>query len=267
MNRMLSTPLAFGIVIFSFLCSLLIAGIFSSLDPAILSGSDLGLFSYLALFFSFIFLAAPIALFLFRNGHNLVDNFRLKTVSRKILYLSLILSFGVVLVSSELNIIIDLIFPIPDSFLNLDSLLSPDNPISLILVFLTVVIVAPVGEEMVFRGFLQNFLEKSWNDVTRAVLVSSLFFTLIHFNPYWAIQIYLMGLILGYLSWLTKSIYPSILLHMSINGTSMLFIFLGEGAESSLLWKGHINPILLAIGIFAAWYSLKNIYKEKQIVL
>jgi len=33
------------------------------------------------------------------------------------------------------------------------------------------------------------------------------------------------------------------------------------------LWKGHINPILLAIGIFAAWYGLKNMYKEKQIVL
>ena len=176
------------------------------------------------------------------------------------------LSFGVVLISSELNIIIDSIFPLPDSFLNLDSLLSPENPFSLILVFLTVVIVAPIGEEMVFRGFLQRFLETSWGDITRAILVSSLFFTLIHFNPYWAIQIYLMGLVLGYLSWLTKSIYPSILLHMSINGTSMLFIFLGEGAENSLLWKGHINPILLGLGIFTAWYGLKNMHTNKQVV-
>ena len=135
-----------------------------------------------------------------------------------------------------------------------------------ILVFLTVVIVAPIGEEMGFRGFLQRFLETSWRDITRAILVSSLFFTLIHFNPYWAIQIYLMGLVLGYLSWLTKSIYPSILLHMSINGTSMLFIFLGEGAENSLLWKGHINPILLGLGIFTAWYGLKNMHTNKQVV-
>jgi hypothetical protein len=76
-----------------------------------------------------------------------------------------------------------------------------------------------------------------------------------------------MGLILGYLSWLTKSIYPSILLHMSINGTSMLFIFLGESAEKSLLWKGHINPILLLIGVLSTWYGLKNIYIKKQVVL
>tara|TARA_B100001996_G_scaffold178876_1_gene136546 strand:- start:1316 stop:2119 length:804 start_codon:yes stop_codon:yes gene_type:complete len=266
MNRILSIPFAFGIVIFSFLCSLFIAGIFSALDPAILSGTDLGIFSYLALFFAQIFLVVPIAFFLFRNGYNLADNFRIKSVSKNTLLLSLMLSFGVVLISSELNIVIDSLFPIPDSFLNLDSLLSPNNPFSLILVFLTVVVVAPIGEEMVFRGFLQSFLETSWKDITRAILVSSLFFTLIHFNPYWAIQIYLMGLILGYLSWLTKSIYPSILLHMSINGTSMLFIFLGEGAEKSLMWKGHINPILLAIGVCTTWYCLKNMQLKKQVV-
>jgi membrane protease YdiL (CAAX protease family) len=267
MSQALSVPFAFGIVIFSFLCSLLIAGIFSALDPSILSGTNLGIFSYLALFFAQIFLVVPIVLFLYKKGHKLKDSFRFKMVSKRVLFFSMALSFGVVLISSELNIIIDSIFPLPDSFLKLDSLLSPDNPFSLILILLTVVIIAPIGEEMVFRGFLQRFLETTWKDITRAILVSSLFFTLIHFNPYWAIQIYLMGLILGYLSWLTKSIYPSILLHMSINGTSMLFIFLGEGAENSLLWKGHINPILFAVGVFAACYSLKYMHTKKRLVL
>ena len=69
---------------------------------------------------------------------------------------------------------------------------------------------------------------------------------------------YFIGLLLGYLSWLTKSIYPSILMHMAINGTSMLFIFLGENAENALLWKGHINPLLLILGAYTFWFSLKN---------
>ena len=151
-------------------------------------------------------------------------------------------------------------------FSQLENILRPDELISFVLLSLTIVIIAPIGEELLFRGFLQHYLENTWKDVTRAILVSSLFFAFIHFNPYWAIQIYLMGLVLGYLSWLTKSIYPSILLHMSINGTSMLFIFLGEGAENSLLWKGHINPILLGLGIFTAWYGLKNMHTNKQVV-
>jgi len=267
MSRLTSVPFAFGIVIFSFLSSLLIAGILSALDPAILSGTNLGVFSYLALFFAQVFLVTPIAIFLIRNGYKLVDSFRINPISKNTFIFSLMLSFGIVIMSSELNIIIDSIFPLPEAFLNLDSLLSPENVFSLLLVFLTVVIIAPIGEEMVFRGFLQRILERSWGDITRAILISSLFFTLIHFNPYWAIQIYLMGLILGYLSWLTKSIYPSILLHMSINGTSMLFIFLGENAEKSLLWKEHINPLLLLIGFFATWYGLKNVHPKKGIDL
>ena len=84
------------------------------------------------------------------------------------------------------------------------------------------------------------------------------FFAFIHFNPYWAIQIYIMGLLLGYLSWKTKSIYPSIIVHIAINGTSMLFHALGENAEKSLLWNDHIHPLLL-LGAIAFWYGLKYI--------
>ena len=54
---------------------------------------------------------------------------------------------------------------------------------------------------------------------------------------------------------------------MSINGTSMLFIFLGESAEKSLLWKGHINPLLLLVGFFATWYGLRNVHPKKGVAL
>ena len=264
MSRALTVRLAFGIVIFSFLCSLFIAAIFSALDPSILSGSNLGILSYVALFLAQIFLVAPSAFFLVKNGFNLSDNFRLNKISKQMVFLSLILSFGAVLLSSEMNILIDMVFPIPQSFLDLDTVLAPGNPISLILVVLTVVVIAPIGEEMVFRGFLQRYLEDTWQDVTRAILISSLFFAAIHFNPYWAIQIYFMGLLLGYLSWLTQSIFPSIIMHMAINGTSMLFIFLGENAESALLWNGHVNPLLLTIGAYAFWFSLKQMPYESR---
>ena len=127
MSRVLTVRLAFGIVIFSFLCSLFIAAIFSALDPSALSGSNLGISSYIALFVAQIILVLPSALFLFKNGFNLSDNFRLNKISKETLFLSLILSFGAVLLTSEINILIDLIFPIPESFLNLDSLLAPGN--------------------------------------------------------------------------------------------------------------------------------------------
>jgi len=259
MSRAITVRLAFGIVIFSFLCSLFIASIFSALDPSALSGSPLGFFSYFALFIAQIFLVVPIVIFLRRNQMSLLENFRLNVITKRTVLLSMLLSFGTVMISSEINIIIDKIVPIPQSFLNLETLLSPESSVSMLLIFTTIVLIAPIGEEMVFRGFLQQYLEDYWGDITRAILATSLFFAFIHFNPYWAIQIYIMGLLLGYLSWKTKSIYPSIIVHVAINGTSMLFLALGENAEKSLLWNDHIHPLLLLLGAIAFWYGLKYI--------
>ena len=70
--------------------------------------------------------------------------------------------------------------------------MQPESTLGLLFLFLAVVVMAPIGEEVVFRGFLQSFREQ-WKDVTRAVLITSLFFAMIHFNPYWTIQIYLLG--------------------------------------------------------------------------
>ena len=74
-----------------------------------------------------------------------------------------------------------MIIPLPDSFSQLEDILKPDEFISFVLLSLTIVIIAPIGEELLFRGFLQHYLENTWKDVTRAILVSSLFFAFIHF--------------------------------------------------------------------------------------
>ena len=102
-------------------------------------------------------------------------------------------------ISDEINILVDMVIPMPDSFLKVEAMMTPDNPLSLVLLILTVVILAPIGEEILFRGFLQKYLENAWGDITRAILFSSLFFAAIHFNPYWIIQIYFLGVLLGYL--------------------------------------------------------------------
>ena len=92
---------------------------------------------------------------------NLYENFRLKAVSKRTLLVSVLLSFGTVMVSSEINILIEKIIPIPQSFLNLETLLSPESTFSMVLIFLTIVLIAPIGEEMVLE-FLQRYLEEHW---------------------------------------------------------------------------------------------------------
>jgi membrane protease YdiL (CAAX protease family) len=75
-----------------------------------------------------------------------------------------------------------------------------------------VVLAAPLIEELMFRGFFQRILEYRQGDITKSVLLSAMVFALIHFNPWWIVQIYLMGLFMGYMAWRTDSIWPSFLL-------------------------------------------------------
>ena len=73
------------------------------------------------------------------------------------------------------------------------------------------------------------------------------------------IQIYLLGVLLGYIAWRTQSVIPCIIFHISINGTSLIFTSMGDMVESTLLWKGHIHPVVLVIrvGLFA--HGLKQL--------
>jgi len=204
------------------------------------------------------FLIVPVLILLNRKQLSIIESLRLNAISKQVIISTILLSIGAMIIADEINILVDMVIPAPDSFLQLEALLTPENPISMFLLIITIVLLAPIGEELLFRGFLQKYLEIAWGDITKAILLSSLFFAAIHFNPYWLIQIYLLGVLLGYIAWQTQSVVSSIIFHIIINASSLLFTFLGESAESALIWRGHINPIILLLGIYLFWIGLKQ---------
>jgi hypothetical protein len=204
------------------------------------------------------FLIVPVLILLNRKQLSIIESLRLNAISKQVIVATILLSIGAMIIADEINILVDMVIPAPDSFLQLEALLTPDNPISMFLLIITIVLLAPIGEELLFRGFLQKYLEIAWGDITKAILLSSLFFAAIHFNPYWLIQIYLLGVLLGYIAWQTQSVVSSIIFHVIINASSLIFTFLGEPAESALIWRGHINPIILLLGTYLFWIGLKQ---------
>jgi len=259
MNRTLTVPVAFLIVILSVFSALIIASIFSALDPSILDGTTPSLSTYISMFVGQSFLIVPVLIYLNRKRVPIFKSLRINIISKKTTLATLILSLGAMVISDEINILVDKVIPAPESFLQLEAMLTPENPISMIILIITIVILAPVGEELLFRGFLQKFLEDTWGDITKAILISSLFFAAIHFNPYWLIQIYFLGVLLGYIAWKTASVIPAIIFHIVINGSSLLFTHLGDSIESTLLWNGHINPLILVIGGYCFFTGMKQI--------
>ena len=94
------------------------------------------------------------------------------------------------------------------------------------------VTVAPLLEELFFRGFLYPVLVRRLG-VVLAVLLTALGFGLIHapqLGRAWApvLVVFLVGLVLTITRAVTKSVAAGVLIHMAYNGTISILIFLAS---------------------------------------
>jgi membrane protease YdiL (CAAX protease family) len=82
-------------------------------------------------------------------------------------------------------------------------------------------ILAGTAEEVLFRGYMQTRLSAHWGPVA-AVVVTSLFFGLVHFDPIQGGAAVILGLYLGAITEWSGSLRPAILCHVLNNGFGTL---------------------------------------------
>ncbi|MEA3350418.1 MAG: type II CAAX endopeptidase family protein [Chloroflexota bacterium] len=87
-------------------------------------------------------------------------------------------------------------------------------------IFIAGVVIAPVVEEIIFRGFIFAGLRGRYG-WKKAALISSALFALIHIQPLAVIPIFILGLIFAYLYQRSGSIWPAIIMHMSTNALAL----------------------------------------------
>jgi membrane protease YdiL (CAAX protease family) len=86
------------------------------------------------------------------------------------------------------------------------------------------IILTPVGEEILIRGFIYGYLRKKLG-VILGLLLQALLFSLMHFYGYdlnSTVQLFVIGLILGLLYEKTGSIYPAMICHGMLNYISTI---------------------------------------------
>ena len=100
-----------------------------------------------------------------------------------------------------------------------DAYISARSSNSLALFFVAVVVVAPITEEIAFRGFLFRGLSSTWLGVAGTMVLTSAAWAAMHVQYDWVTlaQIFLIGLLLGWLRWASGSTLLTILLHMLAN--------------------------------------------------
>lgn len=86
---------------------------------------------------------------------------------------------------------------------------------------LLLAVLAPVVEELVFRGLLYGWIAGRWNSLA-AWLISSLLFAAAHWEPAHVILVLPLGLLFGWLRRRTDSLLPSLIAHILNNGFALL---------------------------------------------
>lgn len=165
-----------------------------------------------------------------------------------------------------------LIMAVSVVLLPLDSVLPPDNrtfasdPCTLI----TVVIFAPIFEELIFRGRLYNILSRNTSPLMSSSLCA-VAFGVVHMQPIVVIEALIVGVVLSYFYLSKRSIFTPIILHMFNNAVGYALIVLSYDGESLRQLVGrsasaHVGIYLLSllIVVVGAVFIIRFFMMEKQ---
>ena len=124
--------------------------------------------------------------------------------------------------------------------------------------FLTIALLAPILEELLFRGAIENHLLQQWKNPWVGIVVSSLIFGVIHMNPAQIPFAFLMGMMFGWLYYRTGSLLPGIIGHVLNNSIAAVNMILYGPAtieeqmkNASMMWLwlaiAAVSSIIAAI--------------------
>jgi membrane protease YdiL (CAAX protease family) len=121
---------------------------------------------------------------------------------------------------------------------------------------------APLGEELVFRGAILRRLLDSCLPLWGAIALSALLFMLIHMNPAQMPHAFLIGLLLGWMYWRTGSILPGVAFHWANNSAAYVIYNIYPDSDMKLvdIFKGSEQHVLLAVG-FSLLILLPALYQ------
>lgn len=159
-----------------------------------------------------------------------------------------------------------------DSMNNLYALLAMDNFNDLLLNLLIIAVLPAIGEELLFRGIVQNAFMGRLNNPHVAIFIAAFIFSAFHLEILGFIPKFLIGIILGYSYYVTQSLWVPILLHYMNNGSQVVSLYVMGGDIESLQSEAATTeqfPFIAAIvSIIICYFVVRAIIKnssEKQL--
>jgi len=194
----------------------------------------------------------------YKKAHkNFNEVFVFNNVSSNLWIAITIFMFGFIILSSEINNVLEFFLPMP-GFLQEVFETMLDNKYIIIPVLFVGVVPAFV-EEMIFRGIILNGFKENYSH-KKAIIASSLLFGVVHLNPWQFVTAFLFGTASAWVCLKIKSLTLSIYMHMFNNMSAVLLMktrdivlingFNTEHSEQAFqpLWFDILGIVLVSIG-------------------
>lgn len=135
-----------------------------------------------------------------------------------------------------------------ESYVESSASLTSERPV---IDFLAVVLMAPLVEELLFRGVIYDAF-CTIVPAGAAVVFQGMLFGSTHGTLLWILYSALIGCVLGYVRKRTDSLWPCIVMHSAFNGSSYLFTWFAErysedGATVIFVFLGSAFVLLLSL--------------------
>ena len=170
----------------------------------------------------------------------------------------------------------NMMIPFPDWLLSSDgkseaiveAFLKMSTYWDLLFTLLVVAVVPAIGEELLFRGYLQQKFGKWFGNMHTSILITAFLFSAIHFHFQGIIPRFVLGVLLGYLFYWSQSLWLPILAHFINNAQAVLFSYPSFKIESgvySVLSEATVDPILALFSFMAVSLLLYMLYQNISI--
>ncbi|TAK37713.1 MAG: CPBP family intramembrane metalloprotease [Saprospiraceae bacterium] len=144
-------------------------------------------------------------------------------------------------------------------------LLVMQSPAEVLFSILVMAAVPAIGEEMLFRGVLQQHLVRWMKRPAAAILLTALIFGLAHFEVQRFFAIFLLGVALGLLFYWTQNLWVPIAAHFLNNATQVVVAYFYQDELEKLNQGGGDSlPPLVAVASFALVLWVGKILRDRH---
>ncbi|NEZ46571.1 CPBP family intramembrane metalloprotease [Clostridium niameyense] len=124
---------------------------------------------------------------------------------------------------------------------------------------ISMVLVAPIFEEIIFRGIILDGLLKKYRAIN-AIVISGLMFGVFHFNLTQGINAFFIGIILGIIYFSTNSLIPCMFMHFANN------FFCWITAYCPFIYSEKFSLTKLFIGIFISSLCMFIFLRNRKVI-